>query len=39
MEREPIFSIPVLGEFAYMSTQGYILEIAQNELSLQLYMG
>ena len=39
MEREPIFSIPVLGEFAYMSTQGYILEIAQNELSLPIIYG
>ena len=33
-EREPKFSVPVLGEFAYISTQGYILEIAQNELNL-----
>lgn len=38
-EREPKFSIPVLGEFAYMSTQGYILEIAQNELNLPILYG
>ena len=38
-EREPKFSIPVLGEFAYMSTQGYILEIAQNELNLPIIYG
>lgn len=39
MEREPKYSIPVLGEFAYISTQGYILEIAQNELSLPIIYG
>ena len=38
-EREPKFSIPVLGEFAYMSTQGYILQIAQNELDLPIIYG
>ena len=38
-EREPTFSVPVLGEFAYMSTQGYILEIAQNELNLPVIYG
>ena len=38
-EREPKFSIPVLGEFAYMSTQGYILEIAKNELNLPIIYG
>ena len=38
-EREPRFSIPVLGEFAYMSTQGYILEITQNELNLPIIYG
>ena len=38
-EREPKFSIPVLGEFAYISTQGYILEIAQNELNLPIIYG
>ena len=38
-EREPAFSIPVLGEFAYMSSQGYILEIAQNELNLPIIYG
>ena len=38
-EREPQFSIPVLGEFAYMSTQGYILEITQNELNLPIIYG
>ena len=38
-EREPKFSVPVLGEFAYISTQGYILEIAQNELNLPVIYG
>lgn len=38
-EREPIYSIPVLGEFAYINTQGYILEITQNELSLPIIYG
>jgi len=38
-EREPKFSIPVLGEFAYMSTQGYILEITQNGLNLPIIYG
>ena len=38
-EREPKFSIPVLGEFAYMSTQGDILQIAQNELDLPIIYG
>ena len=38
-ERKPKFSIPVLGEFAYMSTQGYILEITQNELNLPIIYG
>ena len=38
-EREPKFSIPVLGEFAYMSTQGYILQITQNELDLPIIYG
>ncbi len=38
-EREPVFSIPVLGEFAYITTQGYILEIAQNELNLPIIYG
>ena len=38
-EREPTFSIPVLGEFAYISTQGYILEIAKNELNLPIIYG
>ena len=38
-ERKPSFSIPVLGEFAYMSTQGYILEITQNELNLPIIYG
>ena len=39
IEREPTFSVPVLGEFAYMSTQGYILEITQNELDLPVIYG
>ena len=38
-EREPKFSIPILGEFAYINTQGYILEIAQNELNLPVIYG
>ena len=38
-EREPKFSIPVLGEFAYINTQGYILEITQNELKLPVIYG
>ena len=38
-EREPKFSIPILGEFAYISTQGYILEIAHNELNLPIIYG
>ena len=38
-EREPKFSIPVLGQFAYMSTQGYILQITQNELNLPIIYG
>ena len=38
-EREPKYSVPVLGEFAYISTQGYILEIAQNELNLPVIYG
>ena len=38
-EREPAFSIPVLGEFAYINTQGHILEIAQNELNLPIIYG
>ncbi len=38
-EREPKYSIPVLGEFGYISTQGYILEISQNELNLPVIYG
>lgn len=38
-EREPKFSIPVLGEFAYINTQGYILEVTQNELNLPVIYG
>lgn len=38
-EREPKFSIPVLGEFAYISSQGYILQITQNELNLPIIYG
>ena len=38
-EREPKFSIPVLGEIAYINTQGYILEITQNELNLPVIYG
>ena len=38
-EREPKLSVPVLGEFAYISTQGYILEITQNELNLPIIYG
>ncbi len=38
-EREPAYSVPVLGEFAYINTQGYILEITQNELELPIIYG
>lgn len=38
-EREPKYSIPVLGEFAYINTQGYILEITQNQLNLPIIYG
>ena len=38
-EREPKFSVPVLGEYAYISTQGYILEINQNQLNLPIING
>ena len=38
-EREPRFSIPILGEFAYISSQGYILQITQNELNLPIIYG
>ena len=38
-EREAKFSIPVLGQYAYLSSQGYILEIAQNELNLPVIYG
>ena len=39
IERDPKFGIPVLGEFAYINTQGYILEITQNELKLPIIYG
>lgn len=38
-EREPKFSVPVLGEYAYINTQGYILEITQNQLNLPIITG
>ena len=38
-ERTPQYSIPVLGNFAYINSQGYILEIAQNELALPIING
>ena len=38
-EREPKFSVPVLGEYAYISTQGYVLEITQNQLNLPIITG
>ena len=38
-EREPKFSIPVLGQYAYMSSQGYVLEIKANELNLPIING
>ncbi len=38
-EREPKFCIPILGQYAYINTQGYILEIAQNELNLPAIYG
>ncbi len=38
-ERTARFSVPVLGEYVYMSSQGYLLEIAQNELNLPIING
>lgn len=38
-EREAKFSVPVLGEYAYISTQGYVLEITQNQLNLPIING
>lgn len=38
-EREAKFSVPVLGEYAYINTQGYILEITQNQLNLPIITG
>lgn len=38
-EREPKFSVPVLGEYAYINTQGYILEITQDQLNLPIITG
>ena len=39
VEREPRFSISILGSYAYISTQGYILEKCQNELNLLVING
>lgn len=38
-EREAKYSVPVLGEYAYMSSQGYILEVSKNELNLPIING
>ena len=38
-EREPQYCMPILGEFAYIDEQGYILEIAQNDLQLPIIYG
>ena len=38
-ERTERFSVPVLGEYVYMSSQGYLLEITQNELNLPIING
>ncbi len=38
-ERKPRYSIPVLGNFAYINSQGYILEVTANELNLPIING
>lgn len=38
-ERTPKYSVPILGNFAYINSQGYILEITQNELNLPIING
>lgn len=38
-EREPKFCVQVLNSLAYINSQGYILEIAQNELTLPIITG
>lgn len=39
IEREPRFSISIVGSYAYINTQGYILEKCQNELNLPVING
>lgn len=38
-EREPKFSVEHLGKYAYISTQGYILEISENSKGLVIIQG
>lgn len=38
-ERVPKFSVPILGEYTYINSQGYFLEITQNELNLPIIYG
>ena len=39
VERVPRFSVSILGNYAYINSQGYILEITQNELNLPVING
>ena len=39
IEREPRFSIQILNSYGYISSQGYILEINNNELALPVITG
>lgn len=39
VEREPKFSVSILGSYAYINSQGYILEKCQNELNLPVING
>lgn len=39
VEREAKYAIPILSEYAYINSQGYILEIAANELNLPIING
>lgn len=38
-ERTPKFSIPILDNYAYINSQGYILEVTQNQLNLPIING
>ena len=38
-ERNPMFAVPVVGTFAYVSSQGYILEIVDNYKKLPVING